>query len=70
MQDSTIKVKCPHCSFLMDMRIKEKSGKQKINCESEEGGCDKDFMVKWDVEYKISHQIAKLTWGKEVTTTE
>lgn len=70
MQDATIRVKCPHCSFMMDVRVKEKTGKEKINCCVEDGGCDKDFMIKWDVEYKISHHTAKLTWSKEVVTTE
>jgi hypothetical protein len=70
MQNTTINVNCPHCNNSMDVRIREKSGKEKINCDVEVGGCDKDFMLKWSVEYKITHQTAKLKWGQEVITNE
>jgi len=48
-----VSVTCPYCGFVLGHNIEETYSAQVLNCDLEEGGCDKDFVIKayFKVEY-------------------
>ena len=46
MKDFWAKVKCPYCGFEQMARAHPQWFKQVVTCDLEEGGCDRDYVVR------------------------
>lgn len=39
-------VRCPYCGFINEVTINQVWDKQIVTCDVDEGGCDREFVIK------------------------
>lgn len=58
-----LKIKCPYCNFVIDTSITITDNRSRlVFCDSEDGGCDREFVVKPTWTIQCQTQTSKLPW--------
>jgi len=59
----TFEVSCPYCGKKRTHGTNEFSGREFIECQPARTGCNKTFVVKWDM--KVASEVSKLDFKEE-----